>query len=81
MSECAISIDNLGKLYRIGESQHYTNLREKLTAVLRYAEKQTLPPNRQPIPGYGLCATFPSRSIVANWSGLSAETVPARARC
>jgi lipopolysaccharide transport system ATP-binding protein len=34
MSECAISIDNLGKLYRIGESQHYTNLREKLTAVL-----------------------------------------------
>jgi len=34
MSECAISVDNLGKLYRIGEGQHYTNLREKLTAVL-----------------------------------------------
>ena len=34
MSECAISVDNLGKLYRIGEGQHYTSLREKLTAVL-----------------------------------------------
>jgi len=34
MSECAISVNNLGKLYRIGEGQHYTNLREKLTGLL-----------------------------------------------
>ena len=34
MSECAISVDNLGKLYRIGERQNYTTLREKLTGLL-----------------------------------------------
>jgi lipopolysaccharide transport system ATP-binding protein len=35
MSERAISVDNLGKLYRIGEGQHYTTLREKLTDLIQ----------------------------------------------
>jgi lipopolysaccharide transport system ATP-binding protein len=34
MSERAISVDNLGKLYRIGEGQQYTTLREKLTDLI-----------------------------------------------
>ena len=34
MSELAIIVNNLGKLYRIGEGWRHTNLREKLTGML-----------------------------------------------